>query len=92
MGRCKYLLPCGRCDKRGAHCDASDANLESHNTLKAPSEPTPTEHKYDPNCNHDWFYESTTYTNPDLSLTYNSYTTYRCSKCEVRKFVYNFKT
>ena len=78
MVECKYKLPCGRCDKRGALCDAS--------------EPTPTELKYDPNCNHDWLCESTTYMNPDLPYTYYSYTTYRCGKCKVKKFVYNFKT
>jgi hypothetical protein len=30
--RCKYLLPCGRCEKRGAPCDAPKTNC-NHNWI-----------------------------------------------------------
>lgn len=30
--RCKYLLPCGRCEKRGASCDALKTNC-NHNWI-----------------------------------------------------------
>lgn len=32
MVDCKYILPCGRCEKRGAPCDAVRANC-NHNWI-----------------------------------------------------------
>lgn len=45
MERCKYLLPCGRCDKRGAPCDATAKQLEIYDSLESPEE-----------CEHEWRY------------------------------------
>lgn len=44
MERCKYLLPCGRCDKRGAPCDATIKGLEAYNSMKSPK----------CECKHKW--------------------------------------
>ena len=33
MDECKYKLPCGRCDKRGAPCDASEKHNHNHNWI-----------------------------------------------------------
>lgn len=46
MKRCKYLLPCGRCDQRGALCDATVEQIEVYNSLESPEE-----------CEHEWRYE-----------------------------------
>ena len=43
MKRCKYLLPCGRCDQRGAPCDVTVKQLEIYDSLESPEE-----------CEHDW--------------------------------------
>ena len=45
--RCKYLLPCGRCDKRGAPCDATIGGIEAYSLMKTTK------------CNHDWIIEVT---------------------------------
>ena len=43
MKRCKYLLPCGRCDQRGAPCDATAKQLDIYYSLESPEE-----------CIHNW--------------------------------------
>ena len=42
MKGCKYLLPCGWCERLDKHCSATAEHFEKHNYLNHEK------------CNHDW--------------------------------------
>ena len=50
MERCKYLLPCGKCDKFGKTCEATTdtETLKMYDSLTFPTK----------ECEHDWAVES----------------------------------
>lgn len=48
MEICKYILPCGYCDKYDMPCKATEKDTEIKNTF---------------NCDHDWHYEGTGFGN-----------------------------
>ena len=71
MKRCKYLLPCGRCDQRGAPCDATVKQLETYDSLESPEE-----------CNHNWVLEE-----QEIIKQKVSYKRYKCYICGKEKII-----
>ena len=75
MERCKYLLPCGRCDKRGAPCDATIETLDMYDS---PTPPTK-------ECEHDWVVESRV-VHPQIKDEMPYYTVrLTCRKCRATR-------
>lgn len=73
MERCKYILPCGRCDKRGAPCDATVKQLEVYDSLESPKE-----------CKHNWVLEE-----QETIKQKVFYKRYKCSICGKERMVKN---
>lgn len=46
MKVCKYLLPCGKCDKFGGFCSTTPRNMEAYNRLLKEE------------CDHHWVYQN----------------------------------
>lgn len=53
--RCKYLLPCGYCDKYDIPCKASKEDMANY--YNTPNTVEETENI----CNHDWRFECTVF-------------------------------
>lgn len=56
MNLCKYLLPCGRCDKYDKPCNMSIKDFKNYNILSSKEE-LKSETKFECNhkkCNHKW--------------------------------------
>lgn len=71
MKRCKYLLPCGRCDQRGALCDVTAEQLNIYNSLELPEE-----------CNHGWVLKE-----QEIIEQKVSYKRYKCRICGKEKII-----
>lgn len=69
--RCKYLLPCGYCDKYDMPCKASKEDTVNFYNIPNAIEETKNSSN---NCDHNWEYIYT-------SLSYPVYEYYRCTKC-----------
>ena len=71
MKKCKYLLPCGRCDQRGAPCDATVKQLEIYDSLESSEE-----------CGHNWVLEE-----QETIKQKVSYKRYKCRICGKEKII-----
>ncbi len=77
--RCKYLLPCGYCDKYDIPCKAKKEDV--YNFYNTPLEEDIKECDKDTNnCDHDWHYEGAGFDNSS-----SAYERHRCSKCGMVK-------
>lgn len=47
---CKYILPCGRCEKRGASCDAPKKECSHHWMIEVRKTRLHTDDGYDEHC------------------------------------------
>jgi hypothetical protein len=71
--RCKYLLPCGYCDKYDIPCKATDEDVSKHHAL-------PIDNATE--CNHEWRFECSLCSIVD-GVEYAEI--YRCPKCGMTK-------
>lgn len=69
--RCKYLLPCGYCDKYDVPCKASKEDLANYYNISLT----------EIGCNHDWKFEC------HIENTARCGKRYRCAKCGETKIV-----
>lgn len=72
--RCKYLLPCGYCDKYDIHCKATQEDLKNYYNIPIVNTSHATE-ETENICNHNWRYKGTIM-NPDGCVEL-----YLCDKC-----------
>lgn len=68
---CIYRLPCGRCEKRGAPCDAPELEMQTETETETNTF----------NCNHDWQFECSIINSAGHSEQH------RCAKCGETKIM-----
>lgn len=68
--RCKYLLPCGYCDKYEIPCKASREDMTNYYNVPLTKEENNTF-----SCNHDWRFESSIINEDGCTERH------RCTKC-----------
>ena len=66
--RCKYLLPCGYCDKYDIPCKASKKDLANYYNI-------PLAEETEDICNHDWRFECSIINEAGCAERH------RCAKC-----------